>query len=92
MVFSTSLWLATAAIILLIACYILFLVKFKPANEPSDFSDYSKLLPETTDSDFSDLLQEPSENLSAKRRRELLEKIKKKRIKEYLDQKKRRMT
>jgi hypothetical protein len=87
---STSFWLATPAVIILIACYILFLVKFKSANESSNFSDFSKLLPETTDSDFSDLLQEPSENLLAKRRRELLEKIKEERIKEYLDHKKRR--
>jgi len=90
MISSTSFWLATAAVILLIACYVLFLVKFKPAKESSDFSDFSKLLPETTDSDFSDLLQEPSENLPAKRRMELLEKIKEDRIKEYLDHKKRR--
>jgi hypothetical protein len=95
---STSFWLATAAIILLIACYILFLVRFKSADESSDFSVFSKLLPETSDSDLFDLLQETSddllletsENLSARRRRELLEKIKEERIKEYLEHKKRK--
>ena len=67
-------WLATTAILIIIVCYIL-LVKFKPANESSDFSE---------------LLQETSENLSVTRRRELLEKYKEERIKEYLHRKKRK--
>jgi hypothetical protein len=86
MISSTTFWVATTAIIILIACYIIFLVKFKSANESSDFSDLPELLQETGD----DLLLETSENLSAKRRRELLEKIKEERITEYLDHKKRK--
>ncbi len=85
---SINFWLATTAVILFIAYYILFLVKLESANESSGFSDFSKLLLETGDPDFSDLLQEPSENLHASRRTELLEKIKEERIKEYLDHKK----
>ena len=80
MISSTTFWLVTTAIIILIACYIIFLVKFKSAEESSDFSGLPELLLET------------SENLPAKRRRELLEKIKEERIKEYLDHKKRKTT
>jgi len=85
---STYFWLATTAIVALLACYVLFLVKFKLTNESSDFSDFPDLLQETSD----ELLLRTSKNLSAKRREELLEKIKEERIEEYLDQKKRRMT
>jgi len=75
---SIDFWLATTAIVIIIACYILLLVKFKPSNESSDFSD------------FFELFQENGENLSVTRRRELLEKIKEERIKEYLDKRKRK--
>ena len=78
MISSTTFWLVTTAIIILIACYIIFLVKFKSAEESSDFSGLPQLLLET------------SENLPTKRRRELLERIKEERIKEYLEQKKRK--
>jgi len=76
---SINFWLATTAILIIMVCYILLLVKLKSANESSDFSD------------FSELLQETSENLPVTRRRELLEKIKEERIKEYLDRKKRKL-
>ena len=88
MIHSTYFWLATTAVILLIACFILLLVKFKSANESSDFSSFPELLQENSD----ELLLKTSKNLSTKRRKELLEKIKEERIKEYLDQKKRRLT
>jgi len=88
MISSVYFWLATTAIVALIACYLLLLVKFKSVNESSDFSGFPELLQETSD----ELLVKTSKNLSTKRRRELSEKIKKERIKEYLDQKKRRMT
>ena len=68
---STYFWLATTAIVALLACYVLFLVKFRLTNESSDFSDFPDLLQETSD----ELLLRTSKNLSAKRREELLEKI-----------------
>jgi len=88
MISSTTFWVVTTAIIILIACYIIFLVKFKSANESSDFSGLPEIPQETSD----DLLLETSENLPTKRRRELLEKIREERIKEYLDHKKRKST
>ena len=88
MISSTTFWVFTTGIIVLIACYIIFLVKFKSAEESSDFSSLHQLLLETSD----DLLLETSENLPTKRRRELLERIKEERIKEYLDHKKRKLT
>jgi len=69
-------WLATAAIVIIIVCYFLILVKLKPANETSEPSK---------------LLQENNENLSVQRRMEMLEKIKEERIKEYLDKRKRKL-
>lgn len=81
-------WLAVTAVVILIACCIMFLIKFKSKNESSDFTVEPELLQETSD----ELLLETSENLSATRRKELLEKIKEERIKEYLDQKKRKFT
>ena len=80
MISSTTFWVFTTGIIVLIACYIIFLVKFKSAEESSDFSGLPQLLLET------------SENLPTKRRRELLERIKEEMIKEYLDHKKRKLT
>ena len=88
MISSTYFWLATIAIILLVACFILLLIKFKSANESSDFYGFSELLEETSD----ELLLTTSDDLAINRRRELLEKIKDERIKEYLDQKKRKLT
>ncbi len=88
MIYSLYFWLATAAIVALIASYILLLVKFKSANESSDFFGFPEFLQETSD----ELLLETSKKLSANQRSELLEKIKEERIKEYLDQKRRRMT
>jgi hypothetical protein len=81
-------WLAATAIVVLIACCILFLIKFKSKNESFDLSVEPELFQENSD----ELLLETSENLSAARGRELLEKIKEERIKEYLDQKKRKFT
>jgi len=78
MLSSIDFWLATTAIIIIIVCYILLLVKSKSANESSDFSD------------FFESLQDNGENLSITRRMELLEKIKEERIREYLDKKKRK--
>ena len=76
---ATSFWLATTAIVALIAWYILLLGKLKTTNESPVFSNFSKLL------------REPNENLHASRRREqMLERIKEERIKEYLDNKERR--
>jgi len=88
MISSTTFWVVTTAIIILIACYIIFLVKFKSANESSDFSGLPEIPQEVSD----DLPLETSENLPTKRRRELLEKIREERIKEYLDHKKRKST
>ena len=68
--------LATTAIVIVIICYVLLLVKVKTANENSDFSK---------------LLEETYEDLSVQRRMELLEKIKEERIKEYLDRRKRKL-
>jgi len=82
---STTFWLGTTAIVVLLSCYVLFMVKFNLKNKSSDFQD---LLQETEDT----LLLRTSEDISAKRREELLEKIKEQRIKEYLDQKKRKRT
>jgi hypothetical protein len=86
MISSTTFWVFTTGIIVLIVCYIIFLVKFKSAEESSEFSSLPELFLETSD----DLLLETSENLPTKRRRELLERIKEERIKEYLDHKKRK--
>ena len=68
--------LATTAIIIVIICYALLLVKMKPASESSEFSK---------------LLQETYEDLSVQRRMELLEKIKEERIKEYLNRRKQKL-
>ncbi len=78
MLSSMNFWLATTAIIIIIVCYILLLVKSKQAKESSDFSD------------FFESLQDNGENVSTTRRREVLEKIKEERIREYLDKKKRK--
>lgn len=72
---SIDFWLATTAIAIAIACYIVLLVKFKQAKETPDLPD------------FSELLEETDENLSIARREELLEKYKEERIKEYLEKK-----
>lgn len=72
---SVGFLLATTAIVIIVICYVLLVVKLKPANESSEFSK---------------LLQETYEDLSAQRRMELLDKIKEERIKEYLDRKKRK--
>lgn len=88
MVDSTHFWLGTIAIIVLIACYVLFIVRFRLKKESPDSSVVPSSLQETKD----ELLLATSKDLSAKRREELLEKIKEQRIKEYLYEKKRRMT
>ena len=85
---STTFWLGTTAIVVLLGCYVLFMIKFELKNKSSDFSDFPDLLQETDDT----LLLRTSEDISVQRREELLEKIKEERIKEYLYQKKRRMT
>jgi hypothetical protein len=81
-------WLVATAIVILITCCIMFLIKSKSKNESSDLSVEPELFQENSD----ELLLETSENLSAARGRELLEKIKDERIKEYLDQKERKFT
>jgi len=65
--------LAKAAIIIVIICYALLLVKLKPAKEPSEFSK---------------LLQETYEDLSVQRRMELLEENQRRKDKGILGQKK----
>ncbi len=85
---SPNFWLGTTAIVVLISCYVLFMIKFRLKNESSDFPDLSDSLQEIKD----ELLPGASKDLPAKRRDELLEKIKEQRIREYLDEKKRRMT
>ena len=67
--------LATTAIVIMIVCYVLLLIKLKSAKESSEFSK---------------LLQETYEDLSVKRRAELLGKIREERIKEYLERKRKR--
>ena len=85
---STYFWFGATAIIVLLACYVLFMVKFNLKNESSDLSGFPDSLQETNE----ELLLRTSEDLSGKRREELLVQIKEQRIREYLDQKKRRMT
>ena len=70
--------LATTAIIIVIICYALLLVKLEPTSKSSEFSELHAYI------------QETYEDLSGQRRMELLEKIKEERIKEYLDHKKRK--
>jgi len=67
--------LATMAIVIVIVCYVVLLVKLKTPNESFESSD------------FLELLQENEENLSVSRREELLEKYKEERVKEYLSKK-----
>ena len=88
MISSTTFVVATTAIIILVACYIIFLLKLKSANGSSVFSD----LPELPQEKGDELLLKTTENLPTKRSRELLEKIKEERIKRYLDDKKRKST
>jgi len=73
----TGFLLATTAVVIMIVCYVVLLVKLKPSNELSENFDFSEL-------------QENDESLSVQRRTELLEKIKEERIKEYLDRRKRK--
>ncbi len=88
MVDSTHFLLSTIAVVVLIACYFLFIVKLRLKKESPDSSVVPSSLQETKD----ELLLATSKDLSAKRREELLEKIKEQRIKEYLYEKKRKMT
>lgn len=88
MVDSTHFWLCTIAISVLIACYVLFIVRLGLKKESPDSSVVPSSLQETKD----ELLVATSKDLTAKRREELLEKIKEQRTKEYLYEKKRRMT
>ncbi len=67
--------LATVAIVIILICYVLLLVKLKKVDESSELSK---------------LFEETYKDLSAQRRKELLEKIKEERIKEYLGRKKRK--
>jgi len=59
MISSTTFWAVTTAIIILIAFYIILLVKLKSVNESSDFSGLPEIPQETRD----ELLLETSENL-----------------------------
>jgi len=74
---SIDLLLATMAIVIIVVCYVVLLVKSKTSNESFESSD------------FLELLQETEEDLSVPRREELLEKYKEERIKEYLNKKRR---
>jgi hypothetical protein len=79
MFLSIDFLLATTAIAIMIVCYVILLVKLKPANESSESSE------------FSNLLQETYEEMPVQRRVEMLEKVKEERIKEYLNRKKQKL-
>jgi len=72
---SVDFLLATTAIVIIIVCYVVLLVKLKTSKESFESSD------------FLELLQETEENLSISRRKELLEKYKDERVKEYMKKK-----
>lgn len=73
----TGFLLATTAVIIIIICYIVLLVKLKPSDE-------------STENFFPKFQQENDEIPLGQRRMEMLEKIKEERIREYLDKKKRK--
>jgi uncharacterized membrane protein (DUF106 family) len=76
MFLSIDFLLATIAIAIMIACYVILLAKLKPANESSELSK---------------LLQKTYEEMPVQRRMEMLEKVKEERIKEYLNRKKQKL-